>query len=558
MNPREFAELERHLTDEERAELTELILADMAEQVWRPLPGPQTMAYESQADVIGFGGSAGGGKTDLAIGLALTSHFHTQVFRREGPQLKGILDRVKELVDPGMVTGNPPVYRDARTGQQIEFTSLPNLGDERKYQGRPKDLMVIDETANFLESQVRFIKGWVRTTRPGQRKRVLMTFNPPTDSDGRWVLDFFAPWLDKHHALFPAPAGELRWVYMDPTLERDVWIEDNNPNVFVLENKERLYHFDEVAYLPEEIIQPESRTFIPSRITDNPYLVATGYMAQLQALPEPLRSQMLFGDFQAGTQDSPMQVVPTAWVEAAQARWVKPVRKGEMMALGCDVARGGRDNTCLAPRYKHDGTEYWFDELDLHKGSDTPNGQVVAGLMIASQRDAATMLIDVIGVGASPYDILTGTGQDVIGVNASEKALGTDLSGRLTFFNQRSEDWWRMRELLDPANNRGVCLPADPELLKELCAPQWSLSGFVVKVESRQEIIDRVGRSPDRATAVILAARPTVKRAAFMAASPARNREHVVNHDPVGAMQRYDRNDDAARQRVLDYDPTRN
>jgi hypothetical protein len=60
-----------------------------------------------------------------------------------------------------------------------------------------------------------------------------------------------------------------------------------------------------------------SRTFIPSRVSDNPYLMGTGYMTQLQSLPEPLRSQMLYGDFKAGVQDDPWQVIPTAWVEAA-------------------------------------------------------------------------------------------------------------------------------------------------------------------------------------------------------------------------------------------------
>jgi hypothetical protein len=33
-----------------------------------------------------------------------------------------------------------------------------------------------------------------------------------------------------------------------------------------------------------------SRTFIPSRVTDNPFLANTGYIAMLQGLPEPLRS----------------------------------------------------------------------------------------------------------------------------------------------------------------------------------------------------------------------------------------------------------------------------
>jgi hypothetical protein len=40
-----------------------------------------------------------------------------------------------------------------------------------------------------------------------------------------------------------------------------------------------------------ETIRPPSRTFIPVRLVDNPHLMATGYGATLQAMPEPLRSQ---------------------------------------------------------------------------------------------------------------------------------------------------------------------------------------------------------------------------------------------------------------------------
>ena len=78
-------------------------------------------------------------------------------------------------------------------------------------------------------------------------------------------------------------------------------------------------------------------------------------------------------------------------------------------------------------------------------------------------------------------------------------------SGRLSFFNLRSQLWWQFRELLDPNADNGIALPPDPELAKELCAPRWELSGMTIKVESRDQIIERVGRSPDRATAVILA-----------------------------------------------------
>ena len=55
-------ELVKLLTPEERAELAEL-LSRYEPPVWEPDEdnGPQCMAYESAADVIGFGGAAGGG-----------------------------------------------------------------------------------------------------------------------------------------------------------------------------------------------------------------------------------------------------------------------------------------------------------------------------------------------------------------------------------------------------------------------------------------------------------------------------------------------------------------
>lgn len=525
MKSSELAELEGYLTEEERAELNNLIATDIAQCVWRPLPGPQQMAYDSQADVIGFGGAAGGGKTDLAIGLALTKHQQSHIFRREGPQLVGILDRFVEIMGGDNLTGKPAVYRDVTKGVKVEFNSVPNLGDELKYQGRPKDLLVLDEAANFLESQVRFMKGWVRTGKTGLKQTVLMTFNPPTTADGRWVIEFFGPWIDKRNELYPTMPGHLRYCYMDPATSKDSWIPDDNPAEFVLVAGERVYDFDRSQYALEDIIKPESRTFIPSRLTDNPFLVATGYMQQLQALPEPLRSQMLNGNFEAGLEDDPWQVIPTAWVEAAQARWVRKPRKGEMLALGIDVARGGKDNTVIAARHE----DNWYDELTMYPGKETPDGPSVAGQVMGKQRDSAPLLIDVIGVGASPYDFLKNAGLPVYGVNVSESPNSMDRSGRLKFKNLRSQLWWQLREELDPAHDTGIALPPDKLLLAELCAPKWELSGMTIQVESREAIVERTGRSPDRATAVMLA---NIRMPKIHLVRQGREREDVIGYRP--------------------------
>ena len=135
----------------------------------------------------------------------------------------------------------------------------------------------------------------------------------------------------------------------------------------------------------------------------------------------------------------------------------------------------------------------------------------VAGLAVSAARDGAPLHIDVIGVGASPYDFLNNARQHVVGVNVAEKSLGLDASGRLRFANLRSELWWRAREALDPAANTGIAIPPDPRLRADLCAPTWALQGPSIKVESRDEIVDRIGRSPDFASAFCLALIDTPK-----------------------------------------------
>lgn len=527
MTPKQVTELLAYLTPEELEEVNQLVAHDLETVAWRPLPGPQSMAYYSPADVIGFGGAAGGGKTDLACGKALTHHERIMILRREGTELTAIVDRLQELVGSrDGYNGQERIWR--LDGVQIEFGSTPNTGDEKKYQGRPHDLLVFDEAANFLEQQVRFLMGWNRSTTPGQKCQTLMTFNPPTSAEGRWIVQFFAPWIDKRFPGTRAKPGEVRFVGVVPGengVSRDIWVD--GPAPFVIENGQPVFDFDPAAYEPQEVVTPQSRTFIPSRISDNPYLMGTGYLSVLQALPEPLRSQMLFGSFEAGMTDDPWQVIPTAWVERAMARWKDRSPKGDMDSIGVDVARGGKDFTVISLRHG-----MWYDHLVKVPGKETPSGQAVVGQVIAVRRSSAPIHIDVIGVGASPYDLLREAGQQVIGVNVAEKSVATDRSGRLRFINQRSELWWKMRELLDPENDTGIELPPDPELLADLCAPKWELQGLKVKVEGREEIIERIGRSPDKASALILAQLDTPNLHKIKKAKGGANAT-VLEYDPL-------------------------
>ena len=454
---------------------------------WKPFAGPQTLAMESQADILFYGGAAGGGKTDLLLGTARYHHTRTIIFRRVSPSLQGIIDRSKEIYTQAG-DGSLDAYNESKSrwnlpGCMIRFGSMQYDADVTDHQGVPYDLYGFDEITEFTEAQFRFVTGWNRTTKAGQRCRTICTGNPPTDSDGEWVLRFWAPWLDENHPN-PATPGELRWY---TTIDgKDVECPNGDPVV-----------------VGGEMVTPLSRTFIPAKVQDNPALMASGYVARLQALPEPLRSKMLFGDFRAGREDNAYQVIPTAWVEAAMNRWRDtPKPSCPRTAIGVDVARGGKDKTVLAPRYAG-----WFDTLRTFPGQETPDGQTVAAQVLLNIRDKAQAVVDVIGVGSSAFDALKGNEMvRPVAYNGASGSHRKDKSGTLTFVNLRAESHWLFREALDPASGQFIALPPDPELKADLCAPRWKPMVGGIQVESKADIVKRIGRSPDKGDSVIMAA----------------------------------------------------
>jgi hypothetical protein len=58
----------------ERQNIAHLVERATADMPWVPNPDPQFEAYRCEADELFYGGQAGGGKTDLGLGLALTAH----------------------------------------------------------------------------------------------------------------------------------------------------------------------------------------------------------------------------------------------------------------------------------------------------------------------------------------------------------------------------------------------------------------------------------------------------------------------------------------------------
>lgn len=459
--------------------------AQSQRRVWQPNDGAQRRAFESGADVIGYGGSAGGGKTDLLLGKALTQHYRAAIYRRHYPDLADIITRGDEILDGRAQFVHGEKKRWALPGGAfVTLGAVQHQKDLRKFQGRARDFIGIDEAAEFPEDWFRYLTGWLRTTKPDQRTQIVLTFNPPTTPEGEWVVRYFAPWLDERHP-DPAAPGELR--YFIRVNDEDVEVADATP-----------VDVDGIA------ITPQSRTFIPARVDDNPHLT-NDYKSQLNSLPEPLRSQLLFGDFSVTANDDVWQVIPTQWVLDAQQRWREGQRPDvEMRALGSDPARGGKDRHAIATLY---GT--WF-ELAQHAGAQTPDGVAAANQIIAALGEAdAPVFVDVIGIGASVYDQLAAIdSMGVTGINVASSPspkTATDKSGKYGFANLRSQMIWQFREALEPGSGEAIALPDTRELRLDLTAPKYKIVGGKIKIEAKDDIKKRMGRSPDDGDAVMLA-----------------------------------------------------
>ena len=455
--------------------------------IWSPFPNsPQSRAYACNADVIGFGGQAGGGKTDLGLGKAFTHFYKSIFFRREYTQLKDVIVRGDTIQDGrcAFVSGEKKRWLTP-DGRTVELGAVEHEGDRFKFKGRPHDFIIFDEAADFTETIIRFIMGWLRTERPEIKPQVLMCFNPPTTPEGEWIVNYFAPWLSPDYIGERAKSGELRYFIRDAN-DKDVEVESAEPITI-----------DGATYTPQ------SRTFFPASVEDNPVYMATGYDKQLESLPEPLRSQLRYGDFAATAVDDIWQTIPTAWIIEAQNRHQKQQKPDlALRGMGVDPSRGGQDETTIAKLY---GT--WFAPVIAHPGQSVPDGIVAAKLVTDALGDEkAIIAIDVIGIGASVYDHLKVLqGVDARAVNVAASSNARDKSGRYGFANLRSEMVWKFREALDPSNGENIALPLDTQLRNDLRAPKFSIVGGKIKVESKVDIKARIGRSPDRGDAVLLA-----------------------------------------------------
>ena len=457
---------------------------------WAPESDPQRAAFVSPATELLFGGEPGGGKTALLMILASERHHRAIIFRREYTRMRDLVEQLREMLG-GRASYNATekMFRFHDSGKIIELGALEDEDDKRKYQGIAHDLKAWDELTEFSETQYEFVNTWCRTSRPGQRARIVATANPPTSAEGQWVRRRWAPWLDSMHPR-PAASGELRYVARIGGVEQ--YVEGAEP----IDSGE------------DHFVLPLSRTFVRSRLDDNRFLRDTTYRAHLQALPEPLRSILLKGDWNAPARDDLWQVCPSSWLLGAAAAYPADARDGDaLVAIGADVAWGGEDQTALALIQRTASGRLYVAPLVIVPGIETPTGSATAALIMRFWRPGAWVAIDATGNTAA-YEAcarVSALEPSLVPVIFAEAATGTTRDALMGFANKRAEIWWRVREEIEPGVASVIGLPQDQELLADLSSPRWKAVARGVQIESKEEIRKRIGRSPDRGDAVALA-----------------------------------------------------
>jgi len=233
-----------------------------------------------------------------------------------------------------------------------------------------------------------------------------------------------------------------------------------------------------------------------------------------------LYQNRVLGEFWANDEEG---VIPLAWVELANERWrlwhENGRELGNFRAVGVDVGGGGgakADFTVIARRFdspftdKENGytkTLKLIPYLERNNNEDTmqTTGRV-AGIL---KKYGGRAVVDVNGIGAGVVSRLRELeipSAEVVGFMASESSDMTDMSGEMGFKNKRTAAWWNFREMLDPSNNHEVAIPPDDGLTGDLTAPHKKPeSGGRLRMETKKEIAERIGRSTDDGDAVVQA-----------------------------------------------------
>ena len=206
----------------------------------------------------------------------------------------------------------------------------------------------------------------------------------------------------------------------------------------------------------------------------------------------PLYQVRVLGNFPTRSDE---QVIDLARIEAAFARTdVVPPRSISEVVIACDPARHGSDETVIVVREGNCARI-----VRAYQGRDTT---YTAGAIMDAKRELSArgmdcvVVVDEPGIGGPLIDQLRAQGVRAQAFNGGGRPHDPSL-----FVNRRSEQWFMFGAVLDDLN-----IEPDEQLAADLVAPKYDYDIKMRKVVEQKKVTKkRLGRSPDRADAMLMA-----------------------------------------------------
>lgn len=162
--------------------------------------------------------------------------------------------------------------------------------------------------------------------------------------------------------------------------------------------------------------------------------------------------------------------------------------------LGVDVARYGDDRTVILPRQ---GRRAFMPTIMRHARDSAVSTDIATRILaLRKELKSEVVIIDATGgwaAGAS--DVLKASGTKAVNIQFHAPAMEATK-----YRNRRAEMWFAMAEWVKD----GGWLPNIPELIGELTTPTYLFLNGKFQIEPKEQVKERLGRSPDLADALAL------------------------------------------------------